>query len=226
MKRINTCIVFLSLISLMNNNIFSQTTDDQKMAINDAKKPDLLLETNEEVSFVDLFEINTSAIKKAKTLGEAYMRKSPSPNSENLEQTIPQGSIVETYNYFPKEAVWAIKYNNTWGFVSATMIMPVQEKAVSSNFVPYDEPPKMLSSINLKYPSEAKKAGIQGKVVMKILISNTGEVIVVEVIKSIPELDAAAVDAVKKIKFRPGKYKGKPVEVWMRIPINFGLESF
>lgn len=210
----------------MNNNIFSQTTDDQNMAIADAENPDLLLETKEEVNFVDLFEINTNLVKKAKTLGETYMRKSPLPDSENLEQAIPQGTIVETYNYFPKEASWAIKYNNTWGFVSATMIMPVQENTVSTKFTPYDEPPKMLSSISLKYPPEAKKAGIQGKVVMKILISKTGEVKVVEVMKSIPELDAAAMDAVKKIKFRPGKYKGKPVEVWMRIPINFGLESF
>ncbi|MEZ5197718.1 MAG: energy transducer TonB [Bacteroidales bacterium] len=226
MKRINTCIVFLSLISLMNNNIFSQTTDDQNMAINNAEKPNLLLETKEEVNFVDLFEINTGVVKKAKTLGDTYMRKSPSADAEHLDQVIPQGTIVETYNYFPKEASWAIKFNNTWGFVPATMIMPVKENAVPSDFTPYDEPPKMLSSINLKYPPEAKKAGSQGKVVMKILISNTGEVKVVEVIKSIPELDAAAMDAVKKIKFRPGKYKGKPVEVWMRIPINFGLETF
>lgn len=210
----------------MNNNIFSQATDDQNMAINNAEKPELLLQANEEVDFVEMFEINTGVVKKAKTLGETYMRRAPSTDAENLEITIPQGTIVETYNYFPKEAMWAIKFNNVWGFVSATMIMPVQESTVSTTFTPYDEPPKMLTGINLKYPPEAKKAGIQGKVIMKILISKTGEVKVVEVMKSIPELDEAAVDAVKKLKFRPGKYKGKPVEVWMRIPINFGLETF
>ena len=59
--------------------------------------------------------------------------------------------------YFPKDAAWIIKYNNTWGFVSTTMIMPVQEKASASNFTPYDEAPKMLSSVQINYPQEAKK---------------------------------------------------------------------
>ncbi|MBN2172843.1 MAG: energy transducer TonB [Bacteroidales bacterium] len=228
MKR--TAQFVLSLILLFGGYLFAQTTDTEtdNMAISDQPKPELRVETEEDaqLNFMELFEIKAENSKKAKTLGEALFRKEPNPSSENWDFVIPQGTIVETYKYFPKEAAWAIKYNNHWGFVSATMIMPVKEQTVASNFTPYDEAPQLLTAIKPKYPPDAKKNGIEGKVVVKILISKTGAVTETEIAKSIPELDAAAIDAIKKVKFKPGKYKGKPVDVWVRIPINFEIEKF
>jgi len=228
MKR--TALLLFSSAFVFCGYIFAQSTDVDldNMANNDQPKPDLKVEVEEslELNFIEFFEIKTENAKKAKTLGEAVFRKEPNPSSEHWDFMIPKGTIVETYKYFPKEAAWAIKFNNHWGFVSATMVMPVQEKAPESNYTPYDEAPQLLSSIKLKYPPDAKKKGIEGKVVVKILISKTGAVETTEIAKSIPELDAAAIDAIKKVKFKPGKYKGKPVDVWVRIPINFEIEKF
>jgi protein TonB len=84
----------------------------------------------------------------------------------------------------------------------------------------------MVSAIQLNYPPEAKQQGISGKVIVKALISKTGSVLEVETVKSISGLDEAAIEAVKKAKFKPGKFEGKPVEVWIRIPINFELSKF
>jgi TonB family protein len=176
-------------------------------------------------NFTEKYEINTNLSKKAKILSETQLRTRPAASSEQI-QLIVAGTIVETYKYFPKEAAWAIKYDENWGFVPATVIMPVQEKVVETNQTPYDEAPKMLSAIQISYPVEAKKADISGKVIVKALISKTGSVLETEMVKSIPGLDETATEAVKKVKFKPGKFEGKPVEVWIRIPINFEIGKF
>lgn len=80
---------------------------------------------------------------------------------------------------------------------------------------------------NLKYPEEAFKNNIQGRVVVQFVVKATGEVGDVKVIRSIdPQLDQAAIDVVKSLPaFTPGKVGGKPVAVWYTLPVNFRLSS-
>lgn len=172
--------------------------------------------------FKELYEINISLEKQAKLLGECPLLAEPSPNSQVVE-IVPQGTILKTYKYYAKEMLWAVKYKKKWGFITATMVMPVQEKAAPSNYTPFDEAPRLQSRIKLEYPPDAKAKGIEGKVVLKILIGKDGVVKESEVISSIPELDDAAKKAVESLKFKPGKYKGKPVDVWVRLPLTFDI---
>jgi TonB family protein len=185
------------------------------------------IEIKKEVSgnndFIIKYNINTNQGKKAKILSETHLRTGTELSSEQF-QMISTGTNIETYKYFPKDAVWAIKYNEYWGFVPATAIMILQEKTTEADQLLYDEAPKMLSAIKINYPVGAKNAGTSGKVIVKALISKTGSVIETEIAESIPGLDDAAKDAVKKVKFKPGKFDGKPVEVWIRIPVNFEIE--
>lgn len=75
------------------------------------------------------------------------------------------------------------------------------------------------------YPEIAKKAGIEGTVVIRAAIDEKGNVIKTVVAKGIGAgCDEAAVDAVKKTKFKPGSQRGKPVKVWLSIPIKFKLK--
>jgi len=203
--------------------LYSQTENSDNVALNDANKPELKVEANSEMNFIDLYEINKSAGKKAKALMDIAIMLEPSTTSELSGATIPKGSIIDTYKYFPKEACWAIHYNNSWGFVPTTSIMPVQVSIPKNDFSLYDEPPVLLSKIKLKYPEEAKRKGIEGKVFLKLIISKTGTVKSVEVLKGIPELNQAAIEAVKNLKLKPAKYKGKPVNAVVRIPIDFKL---
>ena len=79
---------------------------------------------------------------------------------------------------------------------------------------------------NIKYPESAKKEGIMGKVFVKAVIDEDGKVSGVEVVKSVnPELDEAAVNAVKLTKFIPGVMDGKNVKAEVTIPINFKLDD-
>ena len=79
---------------------------------------------------------------------------------------------------------------------------------------------------NIKYPEAAKKEGIMGKVLVKALIDENGNVSKTEVIKGVDEeLDAAAMKAVKMTKFEPGVKDGKNVKAEVTIPIMFKLDD-
>lgn len=79
---------------------------------------------------------------------------------------------------------------------------------------------------NVNYPEEAKKAGIEGKVFIKAVIDNEGNVVSTEILKSDnDELNKAAVNAVKATKFIPAEKDGKTVKSEVTIPIMFKLAN-
>lgn len=85
------------------------------------------------------------------------------------------------------------------------------------------KPPTKIADARVVYPEDAKAAGIQGIVVLGIVIGDDGSVIEAEVVRSIPELDQAAVDAVLQWRYEPTLLNGEPVEVAMHVTINFTL---
>lgn len=79
---------------------------------------------------------------------------------------------------------------------------------------------------NIKYPETAKKEGITGKVFVKAMIDENGDVVKTEVVKSVDkDLDVAAIGAVQHTKFTPGVKDGKNVKAEITIPINFKLDD-
>jgi len=78
---------------------------------------------------------------------------------------------------------------------------------------------------NLKYPESAIKADIHGKVMLRFVITITGEVEKVEIIRSLqPDCDKEAIRIIKLLpKFIPGKQSGKPVSVWYNLPVTFKM---
>ena len=79
---------------------------------------------------------------------------------------------------------------------------------------------------NLEYPPEAKEQGIQGRVILRCVVTAEGKTADVTVIRSVhPLLDAEAVKALSGIgNWIPGKQGGKPVDVYYAIPINFSIK--
>ncbi|MBS1271068.1 MAG: Protein TonB [Candidatus Marinimicrobia bacterium] len=99
-------------------------------------------------------------------------------------------------------------------------------------FVPYDEPPQMIGGMaalreHLKYPEIAQEAGIEGTVIVQAFINKDGNVEEVVIVKGIPKtgLNEAAIDAVKKTKWKPAKQRDRSVGVWYSIPIIFRLKN-
>ena len=90
------------------------------------------------------------------------------------------------------------------------------------------EPKDGLQSIysKIKYPSDAQKAGVEGKVYLLIYIDDQGNVDDVKVLKGLGAgCDEAAVAAVKDTKFTPGKDNGAAIKVKLSLPITFKLTS-
>ena len=80
---------------------------------------------------------------------------------------------------------------------------------------------------NVKYPPEAAKSGIQGRVVVQFVIDEAGQVGDVKVVRSVSEeVDAEAVRVVKSLpKFEPGRQNGEPVAVWYTLPVAFKMRG-
>ena len=93
-------------------------------------------------------------------------------------------------------------------------------------FIPYDDPPVAMSPIRPVYPEIAQEAGIEGVVIVQAFIDEKGRVKETLILKGVPNtgLDEAAMEAIKKTRFRPAKQRERAVGVWISIPVNFRLK--
>jgi TonB family protein len=80
---------------------------------------------------------------------------------------------------------------------------------------------------NTKYPEAAKVNNIQGRVIIRFCVEETGSVGRITVLRGVsPELDAEALRVVSTLpSFNPGKQGGKDVPVWYMVPITFALSG-
>jgi protein TonB len=84
--------------------------------------------------------------------------------------------------------------------------------------------PVVINRVEPVYPEVARKARISGIVIVECIIDKQGNVTNVQVLKPLPfGLDQAAVDAVRRWKFRPGTLNGQPVDVIFNLTVNFKL---
>jgi protein TonB len=85
---------------------------------------------------------------------------------------------------------------------------------------------KFLSS-NLKYPSDAKKEDIQGRVICQFVVDKDGSVTDIQVLRSVyPSLDREAVRVISIMpKWEPGEQRGKKVKCKFTMPIVFKLST-
>ena len=79
---------------------------------------------------------------------------------------------------------------------------------------------------NIVYPAMAQENNVQGKVIVQFVVTKTGDIGEVKVVKSVDrDLDNEAVRLVKKLpKFIPGRMNGQAVNVWYTLPVQFKLQ--
>jgi protein TonB len=81
-----------------------------------------------------------------------------------------------------------------------------------------DTPPEALGAAPVpEMPAEAKAAGIEGTVIVKFVVTETGAVTDVKVLKGPPELHAVCIAAVKAMRFKPGHSEDGVVRAFTRI---------
>ncbi|HVS04079.1 MAG TPA: TonB family protein [Thermoanaerobaculia bacterium] len=85
--------------------------------------------------------------------------------------------------------------------------------------------PVKVHAPNPPYPEAARKARVQGVVVVEAVIDKQGRVKSVKVVKGLPMgLDKMAADTVKTWRFKPGTRQGQPVEVLYNLTVNFTIQ--
>ena len=84
--------------------------------------------------------------------------------------------------------------------------------------------PTKVKDVRPLYPPAAQNAGIQGVVILEATIDVDGRVGDAKVLRSIPELDQAAVEAVRQWEFTPTEVNGVRVPVIMTVTVNFSLQ--
>ena len=82
-------------------------------------------------------------------------------------------------------------------------------------------------SKNIKYPAEAEKAGVQGRVIVTFVVEKDGHVSNAKVVKSVaPALDAEALRVINGMpNWNPGMQNGEPVRVKYTVPVTFRLQG-
>jgi TonB family protein len=82
-------------------------------------------------------------------------------------------------------------------------------------------PPKKIKDVPPVYPALAQSAHISGAVTIEATIGTDGKVVDAKVVRSIPMLDEAALDAVRQWEYLPTMLNGVPVPVLVTVTVNF-----
>ena len=121
----------------------------------------------------------------------------------------------------------------------ATWAFPLQKPAVLEAEEPRPErpkreplraggdlkPPKIIFEFKPAYPAEAKRQGVEGLVLMEITLNEKGEVWDARVQRGEPQLQQAALEAVRRWRFSPALLHGNPVPILAHVELEFRLDS-
>ena len=105
-----------------------------------------------------------------------------------------------------------------------------EEEEEQEIFMVVENQPELIGGMkalqqSVDYPDFAKKAGIEGRVIVQFVVDEKGNVKNPKVTRGVHKLlNEEAIKAVKDQKFKPGKQRGKPVKVQMSLPVTFRLQ--
>ena len=97
-------------------------------------------------------------------------------------------------------------------------------------FVVVEQMPELIGGLGeiqkkIKYPEIARKAGVEGRVIIQFIVDENGSVSEPAVVRGIGAgCDEEALRVVRDAKFKPGRQRGKSVKVKMSLPITFKLK--
>ena len=144
--------------------------------------------------------------------GKAFAEGSIDCNIGDYDAIVLPEVLVPLHGGYEAVNLPKVSYNRSGKSVDQAPRFPGGEAALM----------KYLNS-HVNYPPMAAESGIGGRVIVQFVVDTTGKVGEVKVVRSVDQyLDREAVRVVKSLpKFTPGQQKGKPVDVWYVLPVNF-----
>lgn len=94
-------------------------------------------------------------------------------------------------------------------------------------YMTWEEAPILVKMVTPTYPVLARKAGVEGRVVLQIIVDSKGNVIESKVVLADPPgiFEEAAMEAILKWKFKPARQRGNPISVIMGQQVDFTLAA-
>jgi protein TonB len=146
------------------------------------------------------------------------------------DEEAPPEQVIATQTEMAQQQAPALAEDLTGGAQITQDIKieePVREEDPDMNaFTAVEKLPEMVRPVTPEYPEIAKRAGITGKVFVKVLVDKTGKPKKAVIIKTDSELfNQAAIDAAMRSAFTPALQNQHPIAVWIVLPYRFTLEG-
>ena len=110
------------------------------------------------------------------------------------------------------------------GEVAVQQDIKIDDDTPPADFVAVEKEPVVVKKVEPKYPELAMRAGLEGKVWVKIWVDKEGKAKQVLIMKSDAEIfNEPAIEAAKQFVFTPAYMNNGPVSVWVSVPFKFRL---
>ncbi len=227
-------IIFGVIISIFgdhdeksDNKKKSAKTERTKNAATASNKSDV---TYNSVAESDIEKINESLLdktnKEAKlsvTEEEQLELQEPVSTTDDTEAALNESSQSENDTQ-TEPSVTDENENTSESSVVDNKVYSVVEQM--PNFPGGEEALMKFINEHIKYPQSALEQGTQGTIMLRFVVTGTGDIGEVQILKGLdPDCDDEAKRVVKSLpKFNPGMQRGRPVSVWYTIPVRFVTE--
>ena len=234
---LTSVVLFVVIVAISVYMVFSNHTEVVQVKKEQLTKDNVIAGSNELKN--DSADIFQPIIQESETIQTNYQ----TANVQKIE--IPEKTDIKKQN-LPK-APPKLPDPMEAPLITTTEIVSTEESKVEEEisvpppkeeigeteepvfFVVVEEMPQPIGGLQgiqqkIKYPEIAKRAGVEGKVFVRAFVDEEGNVVNAEVIKGIGAgCDEAALEAILKTKFTPGKQRGKPIKVQVTVPVLFKL---
>jgi TonB family protein len=156
---------------------------------------------------------------RAELLASLPVREGDAPTTENMAK------LKDAVKQFDEHLLVSLMATGSPDEVEIRIAVPGSEPAGRIMVGGQVQEPNLTNKVNPVYPPLARSAGIQGAVVLAIVIGKDGSVQEIKLVSGHPLLAPAAIAAVKQWTYKPLTMNGQPVEVSTQVTVNFALAN-
>jgi protein TonB len=154
-------------------------------------------------------------------------KEPPPPPKPPVPQEVPNNEVIENETDFDASLDMDERLDTSQGPPDDGEEEEEEEQEI---FMVVENQPELVGGMgalqqSVEYPEFAKKAGIEGRVIVQFVVDEKGNVKNPKVTRGVHKLlNEEAVKAVKEQSFKPGKQRGQAVKVQMSLPVTFRLQ--
>ncbi len=182
-------------------------------------------------TFVLLVTPNIEARKQKFTVTQTELVDIPMEEREKLEQPevevhIDVPIVISDELSTSTDPALSAKYEQALaqiGDIKITTSSSLSRDGEMVKFEAYDDPPVVIGEIKPEYPEAAKRTRTEGKVILEVEVYRDGTIGNIKVLRSILGLDEAAIAAVRKVRFQPGRSGGQAIDTTVIQDVDFKL---